>query len=63
LRARQIGTGVMVGDNCEFAFTVTDIPEGEAIYSFRAGNSVRGGMKYTRDQLEERGDLISRTRG
>ena len=47
----------MVGDNCEFAFTVTDIPEGEAIYSFRAGNSVRDGMKYTRDQLEERGEL------
>jgi hypothetical protein len=55
-----LGTGVMnsTGD-CEFPFTISDIPEGESIYSFRAGNSVRGGMKYTRDQLKEMGEVLA----
>ncbi len=54
-----LAPGVKDGADCDFGFTISDIPEGESIYSFRAGNSIRGGMKYTRQQLKDDDDTIA----
>jgi len=51
LAVSDLDEGVVADGDCSFGFLFSGVPEGQQFYSIHVGNSNRGEVTYTRDQL------------
>lgn len=62
LSTGNLSSGRRVRDACEFSFSVSDV-EDAAFYEVTMGSDSRGGLQYSRDEMDENGWTVALSLG